>query len=65
VSPKGAQSSAIMFSIVETAKENKLKPYNYLCHIFKTAPNLDQTKLDWIKLLLPENAPDWCKAGKY
>ena len=65
VSPKGAQSSAIMFSIVETAKENKLNPYNYLCHIFKTAPNLDQTNLDWIKLLLPENAPDWCKAGKY
>lgn len=65
VSPKGAQSSAIMFSIVETAKENKLNPYNYLCHIFKTAPNLDRTKPDWIKPLLPENAPDWCKAGKY
>ena len=65
MSPKGAQSSAIMFSIVETAKENKLNPYNYLCNIFKTAPNLDQTKPDWIKLLLPENAPDGCKAGKY
>lgn len=63
VSPKGAQGSAIMFSIVETAKENKLNPYNYLCYIFRTAPKLDQTKPDWIKPLLPENAPDWCKAG--
>lgn len=63
VSPKGAQGSAIMFSIVETAKENKLNPYNYLCYIFRTAPKLDQTKPDWIKPLLPGNAPDWCKAG--
>lgn len=41
VSPKGAQGSAIMFSIVETAKENKLNPYNYLCYIFRTTPKLD------------------------
>lgn len=33
VSPKGAQGSAIMYSIVETAKENKLNTYNYLLYI--------------------------------
>lgn len=58
VSPKGAQGSAIMFSIVETAKENKLSHYNYLCYIFRTTPNIDQTQHDWVKLLLPENAPN-------
>jgi len=27
---KGAKSSAIIYSIVETAKENGLNPFNYL-----------------------------------
>ena len=28
--PKGAESSAIIYSIIETAKENGLDPYRYL-----------------------------------
>ena len=59
--PKGADGSSIMFSLIETAKENKLDPYRYLTYVFKTAPNLDQSKPDWIEVLLPENAPDECK----
>ena len=39
--PRGAKASAIMFSIIETAKENGLNPYKYLTHIFKNAPNWD------------------------
>jgi hypothetical protein len=34
--PRGAKASSIIFSIIETAKENKLKPYEYLTFIFKT-----------------------------
>jgi len=59
--PNGAESSAITFSIIETAKENKLDPYRYLTYIFRTAPMLDRTKPDWTAPLMPENAPDYCK----
>ncbi|MFI3251200.1 MAG: transposase domain-containing protein, partial [Eubacteriales bacterium] len=59
--PKGAQGSAVMYSIIETAKENGLDPYKYLVHIFKTAPNLDQSVDNWVDELLPWNAPEYCK----
>ena len=37
----GAKASAVIYSIIETAKENNLNPYEYLIHIFKTAPNIE------------------------
>lgn len=46
---KGAASSAITYSIVETAKENGLNPFNYLSYLFEELPNMDtadKTKLD-------------------
>lgn len=33
--PAGASSSAIIYSLVETAKENKLKPFEYLTYVFE------------------------------
>jgi transposase len=39
--PKGATSSAIIYSIVETAKENKLKPYDYMKYLLEQIPNMD------------------------
>jgi len=39
--PKGAQASSIIYSIIETAKESGLNPFAYLTRIFKTAPNVD------------------------
>ncbi len=51
--PRGAKSSAIIYSIVETAKENKLKPYNYLIHLFEKMPNLDLTDPEIVDSLLP------------
>ena len=39
--PRGAKASAIIYSMVETAKENGLNPYSYLTYIFKNAPNWD------------------------
>lgn len=59
--PNGAESSAVTFSLIETAKENGLDPYRYLTYIFKTAPSLDQTKDNWVHSLLPENVPASCK----
>ena len=39
--PKGARASSIIYSIIETAKENGLNPFSYLTHVFNTAPNVD------------------------
>lgn len=61
--PRGAQSSAVMYSLIETAKENRLDPYRYLVYVLKTAKDLDQTKADWVDRLLPENAPSECSVN--
>ncbi len=34
-------SSAIIYSVVETAKENGLNPFIYLTYLFETLPNID------------------------
>ena len=34
-SPRGASSSALIYSIIQTAIANDLKPYHYLNHIFE------------------------------
>jgi hypothetical protein len=39
-SPKGAEASAIIYSIVETAKANGLVPFKYLEFLFETMPNI-------------------------
>ncbi len=52
-SPKGAKSSAIVYSIVETAKENGLNPQVYLKYLFEQLPNIDVTDIAALDLLLP------------
>ena len=39
-SPNGAEASAIIYSIVETAKANGLIPFKYLEFLFETLPNI-------------------------
>ena len=51
--PKGAKASAVMYSLIETAKENGINPYDYFVHIFKTAPNLTADDLATAEKLLP------------
>ena len=59
---RGADASAMFYSIIETAKENGLKPFEYLKFIFETAPNLDLThNPDLVEKLLPWNAPPKCR----
>ena len=53
--PRGAKASAVIYSILETAKENGLKPYDYLTHIFRTAPNLDMHNPNHMKTLMPHH----------
>ena len=58
---RGANASSIIYSIVETAKENNLKPYEYLKYIFETAPNIDIVDPVVVQALLPWNAPAVCR----
>lgn len=58
--PRGAQGSAVIYSIIETAKENHLEPFKYLVYVLSTAKKLDLTDPKNVDLLLPENAPAEC-----
>lgn len=62
---KGAKGSAIMFSLIETAKENGLNPYAYLTYIFRKAPNINMEDPEMLKTLLPEYAPEECRVPGY
>ena len=49
-SPAGAESSCGMYSLIETAKQNKVEPLKYLRKLFEKAP-FASTPEDWEKLL--------------
>ena len=59
-SPKGAEISAVIYSIIERAKENHLKPYEYLKYILENMPN---TAPERYHILLPwsKEIPCRCK----
>jgi len=54
----GANASATLYSVVETAKENGLHPFDYFDFVFRTAPGLD-FRNDPVVLdqLMPWNVP--------
>jgi transposase len=62
--PKGAEASAIIYSLVETAKENGLDPYRYLAWLMREAPKLDMGSAEQVAMLLPINAPEGCRVKK-
>lgn len=51
--PRSARGSTIMYSVVETAKENNLSPYHYLLYLFETLPNIDLNNKEEIDKVLP------------
>jgi len=59
-SQKGARASSVIYSIIETAKENGLKPFEYLKFLLETVPNATTGELD---SLLPwgEAVPERCR----
>ncbi len=62
--PAGADSSAIVYSIIETAKENKLIPFEYLRYLFEKLPNMNINNTEELDKILPwsEELPSDCKA---
>jgi hypothetical protein len=59
--PAGARASSVMYSIIETAKENGLHPARYLEFLLETLPG---AKTSDLKSLLPwcETLPELCRA---
>ena len=62
--PGGAQASSVIYSLMETAKENDLDPYRYLLWVLRNAPGLSKTDEAWAEKLLPANAPEVLYASK-
>lgn len=62
-SPRGAQSSAVIYSLVQTAKENGLVPYRYLKYLFEQLPIMEEEKDEDIERLMPwnENVQKKCR----
>jgi transposase len=52
-SPKGAETSALLYSFIETAKANGLEPWAYLHHLFEHLPTAKTPEA--IAALLPFN----------
>jgi hypothetical protein len=59
-SPAGAHASSIMYTIIETAKENGLNPFQYIKFLLEVLPN---TTSEEVEKLLPwsESLPDLCR----
>jgi hypothetical protein len=52
----GAKVSAVLYSVIETCKENAVNPFDYLTFVFRNAPNRDiQNHPENILPLLPWN----------
>lgn len=64
--PRGATASALIYSIIETAKENGLNPFAYLCHVFEQMPNTDLSNADAVARLLPysDSLPATCRSAR-
>lgn len=62
--PKGAEGSAIIYSLIETAKENQPAPYRYLTWLMREAPRLDMNEDDQARNRLPANAPETCRVKR-
>lgn len=61
----GAKSSAIIYSITETAKANNLNPFRYLDHVLTVLKDhQDDTDYIFIEKLLPwsEQLPEICRS---
>ena len=63
-SVKGAESSAIVYSLVETAKANGVEPYEYLLLVLSRLPYYGKTPSHEILERLSQDLckpPEWCR----
>lgn len=51
--PRGARASAVTYSMIETAKENGLHPFEYLQCLFEQLPSIDMKSKSALATLLP------------
>lgn len=60
---RGAKASAIVYSVIESAKANQLNPYMYLVLLFTKLPNLKELTAESLTSFLPWSSelPDWCR----
>ena len=63
VAPYSAKASAITFSLIESAKENELKPFEYLKYLLEELPNATSNDLDKY-MPWSEEIPEYCKTPK-
>jgi transposase len=61
--PRGATASATVYSLVASAKANRLNVYMYLVHLLTELPKLDTLTSASLESFLPwsPNLPSWCK----
>ena len=63
----GAKASAIIYSLVETARANDLNVYQYMKYLLTEIPNhMDDTNTDFCEQLLPwsDALPEECHKKK-
>ena len=61
---KGADASAAVMSIIETAKRNKLDVYGYLMHLLTVLPEWGKNPTDeQLESVMPwsKSLPDFCR----
>jgi len=61
--PRGAKASAIVHSMIESAKINQLNPYMYLVYILSKLPCLNELTQESLTPFLPwsPELPSWCR----
>jgi transposase len=59
---RGANASAIVYSMIESAKANQLNPYMYLVFLLSKLPSLKELSSESLKPFLPWSSelPPWC-----
>ena len=62
--PSGAKASATVYSIIETAKQNELNPFEYIKYLFEQLPKINVCDVGELDQLLPwsNTLPEICKA---
>jgi len=61
--PKGAEASAMIYSIVETAKENNLRAHDYIEYLLEKLPSMKTSELEDV-MPWSDKLPDYIKVQK-
>ena len=59
---RGAKASAIVYSMIESAKANQLNPYMYLVYLLSKLPGINELTQESLAPFLPwsPELPSWC-----